>query len=61
MSAIRCTCPHGRMMEAYDLDVMTWELERESATSEYETEMAEWEQTHPRPLLSEYMKLQGAF
>lgn len=61
MSGVRCSCPHGRMLDAFDLDSEAWRAERERATSEYPAEMAEWELTHPRPLLSEYMKLQGKF
>lgn len=61
MSGVRCSCAHGRMMDAYDTDVMVWLSEREAATSGYQSEMIEWELTHPRPLLSDYMKLQGAF
>jgi hypothetical protein len=49
------------MMDAYDTDVMVWLSEREAATSGYQSEIIEWELTHPRPLLSDYMKLQGAF
>lgn len=61
MPSIRCTCAHGRMMEAYDVDTEAWLAERERATSEYPAEMKEWELSHPRPQLSEYMKLQGRF
>jgi hypothetical protein len=49
------------MMEAYDVDTEAWLAERERATSEYPAEMKEWELSHPRPQLSEYMKLQGRF
>lgn len=49
------------MLSAFDLDTEVWRAERERATSEYETEMREWEAAHPRPQLGEYMKLQGQF
>jgi hypothetical protein len=49
------------MLEAFDIDTEVWKAEREAATSEYETELQEWESTHPRPQLGEYMKLQGRF
>lgn len=48
-------------MDAFDLDTIVWLTEREAATSEYATEMAEWEQSHPRPRLKDYMTLQGHF
>jgi hypothetical protein len=60
-SSVRCTCPHGRMMDAFDLDTIVWMTEREAATSEYATEMVEWEREHPRPQLRDYMTLQGQF
>ena len=56
---VRCTCSHGRMLDVYDTDVRLWELQREAATSEYMTEMTEWEREHPRPLLKDYFQLQG--
>lgn len=61
MSSVRCTCAHGRMLDAFDLDTEAWRAERERATSEYPAEMIEWERLHPRPQLGEYMKLQGQF
>lgn len=49
------------MLDAFDLDSESWFADRERATSEYGSEMREWEQAHPRPKLGEYMKLQGKF
>lgn len=59
MAGTRCVCAHGRMLDVYDIDVRLWEEQREAATSEYATEMVEWERDHPRPLLKDYFQLQG--
>ena len=61
MSGIRCTCAHGRMMDAYDTARQVWWDEAERVTSLYPTELAEYKRDNPAPLLRDFMKQQGSF
>ena len=47
--------------ETYRDALYVWEAQREEATAMYETEMREWEESHPRPTMKETMMgLRGA-
>jgi hypothetical protein len=47
--------------ETYRDALYAWEAQREEATMMYETEMREWEESHPRPTMKETMMgLRGA-
>lgn len=49
------TPAHEEMMEALRAATAQWLHEREQATNGYAAEMFEWERTHPRPTLREFM------
>jgi len=53
--SVRCTCRHGRMMDAFDTARQMWWDEAERETSLYPTELAEWKKDHPMPNLREFM------
>jgi hypothetical protein len=52
---VRCSCRHGRMMDAFDIATRMWWDAAEAATSLYETELAEWKKDHPMPNLRDFM------
>jgi hypothetical protein len=55
MAGVRCTCRHGRMMDAFDLAKEVWLNAAEAATSLYATELAEYKKDHPMPQLKDFM------
>lgn len=53
---IRCTCRHGRMMDAFDQATQVWWDAAEAETKLYPTELAEYRREHPMPQLGDFMK-----
>jgi len=43
------------VVEAWSCAMHVWELDAEAASVGYATELAEWEETHPRPRLRDFM------
>lgn len=41
--------------EMWNLDTITWEQQAEATALGYDTEIAEFAETHPRPRLRDYM------
>ena len=46
---------HKRLMEQLDAADVIWRRQRELATNLYPAEIAEWEETHPRPTLRSFL------
>lgn len=48
------------VVNLFDCAYHAWWLEREAAALGYQTEMREWEETHPAPRLAEFMQTMAA-